>query len=177
MYRTTGTGCEPLPPAVLCMISLLQAYTDTSDAEAVELTVVDARWQIVLDCMNAESPLVSQGALPKFRSRLIQAGLDRRLLERTVELAKQTKEFDWKKLPKELRVAVDSRSFEGAGRVEDTINLLGHAARKIVHLAAKVTQLPIETIAQQARIPLVSAAAPRPRSTATGVFRSNAAMP
>ena len=114
MYRSTGAGCEPVPPAVLCMISLLQAYTDTSDAEAVELTVVDARWQMVLDCMNAESPLVSQGSLPAFRARLIQAGLDRRLLERTVELAKQTKEFDWKKLPKGLRVAVDSRPFEGS---------------------------------------------------------------
>jgi len=154
MYRSTGAGVEPLPPAVLCMVSLLQAYTDTSDAEAVELTVVDARWQMVLDCMHAESPLVSQGSLPAFRARLIGAGLDRRLLERTVELAKQTKEFDWKKLPKGLRVAVDSRPFEGAGRVEDTINLLGHAARKIVHLAAKVTKLPVETIAQQARIPL-----------------------
>jgi hypothetical protein len=109
---------------------------------------------MVLDCMNAESPLVSQGALPAFRSRLIQAGLDRRLLERTVELAKQSKEFDWKKLPKELRIAVDSRPFEGAGRVEDTINLLGHAARKIVHLAAKVTKLPVEVIARQAHIPL-----------------------
>jgi hypothetical protein len=155
MYRTTGAGCEPLPPAVLCMISLLQAYTGMSDAEAVEMTVVDARWQMVLDCLGAESPLISQGALPLFRGRLIGAGLDRRLLERTVELAKQTKEFDWKKLPKELRVAVDSRPLEGAGRVEDTINLLGHAARKIVRIAAKLMKLPVEAIAQQARIPLV----------------------
>lgn len=60
-------------------------------------------------------------------------------------------------LPKELRLAVDSRPFEGAGRVEDTINLLGHAARKIVYIAAKLTKLPVETIAQQARIPLVLA--------------------
>lgn len=156
MYRRTGAGREPLPPAVLCMISLLQAYTSTSDAEAVELTVVDARWQMVLDCLGAEAPLVSQGSLPAFRARLIQAGLDRRLLERTVELAKQTKEFDWKKLPKELRVAVDSRPFEGAGRVEDTINLLGHAARKIVEIVAKLAKVPVETIAQQARIPLAA---------------------
>lgn len=156
MYRSTGAGCEPLPPAVLCMISLLQAYTSTSDAEAVELTVVDARWQMVLDCLGAEKPLVSQGSLPAFRTRLMNAGLDRRLLERTVELAKQTKEFDWKKLPKELRVAVDSRPFEGAGRVEDTINLLGHAARKIVQLVAKLTKLPVETIARQAQIPLAA---------------------
>jgi hypothetical protein len=39
------------------------------------------------------------------------AGLDRRLLERTLELAKETKEFDCKKLRKELGVAVDSRPF------------------------------------------------------------------
>jgi hypothetical protein len=154
MYRSTGAGCDPLPPALLCMVSLLQAYTRISDAEAVELTVVDARWQMVLDCLGAESPLLSQGALPAFRARLIESGLDRRLLERTVELARQTKEFDWKRLPKELRVAVDSRPFEGAGRVEDTINLLGHAARKIVQLAARVTELPIEVVAHQARIPL-----------------------
>ena len=155
MYRTTGAGAEPLPPALLCMVTLLQAYTGVSDAEAVELTVVDARWQLVLDCLGAESPLVSQGTLPAFRARLLGAGLDRRLLERTLELAKETKEFDWKKLPKELRVAVDSRPFEGAGRVEDTINLLGHAARKIVRIAAAITKLPVETIAHQARIPLV----------------------
>jgi hypothetical protein len=154
MYRRTGAGTEPLPPALLCMVVLLQAYAGVSDAEAVELTVMDARWQLVLDCMNAESPVISQGALQKFRERLIVSGLDRRLLERTVELAKATKEFDWKKLPKELHVAVDSRPLEGAGRVEDTINLLGHAARKIVMLAAKLTELPVETVARQARIPI-----------------------
>lgn len=154
LYRRTGAGSEPLPPALLCMVVLLQAYAGVSDAEAVELTVMDARWQLVLDCMNAESPVISQGALQKFRERLIAAGFDRRLLERTVELAKATKEFDWKKLPKELHVAVDSRPLEGAGRVEDTINLLGHAARKIVMLAAKLTELPVETIARQARIPI-----------------------
>lgn len=43
MYRRTGGGREPLPPAVLCMISLLQAYTAISDAEAVELTVAVLR--------------------------------------------------------------------------------------------------------------------------------------
>lgn len=154
MYRTTGAGSEPVPPAILCMGLLLQAYSGVSDAEAVELTVVDARWQLVLDCMSAEAPLFSQGTLVEFRSRLIGAGLDRRLLERTLELAKETKEFDWKKLPKELRVAVDSRPFDGAGRVEDTINLLGHAARKIVRVAAALTKLPIETIAEQAHIPI-----------------------
>ena len=36
------------------------------------------------------------------------------LLERTREIARKTGAFDWKKLPKELQVAVDSSPTEGA---------------------------------------------------------------
>lgn len=39
VHRRRGAGCEPSPPALLCMISLLQASTSTPDAEAAELTV------------------------------------------------------------------------------------------------------------------------------------------
>ena len=155
MYRQTGAGAEPVAPALLCMAILLQAYLGTSDAEAVELSVVDLRWQMVLGCLGAESPAFSQGGLQQFRERLIANDLDRRLLERTVELAKQTTEFDWKKLPKSLRLAVDSRPFEGAGRVEDTFNLLGHAARKLVQLAAKLLEVPVEEICRAAKTPLL----------------------
>jgi len=41
-----------------------------------------------------------------------------------------------RKLPKTLRVAIDLAPLEGAGRVEDAINLLAHAARKVVECAA-----------------------------------------
>ena len=138
MYRQTGAGESPVPPAVLCLVVLLQAYLRTSDAEAVELSVMDARWGLVLDCLGADEPPFSQGALQSFRARMIAHDMDQRLLERTVEVARATEEFDWKKLPKELRVAVDSRPFEGAGRVEDTFNLLGHAIRKLVNLSAEL---------------------------------------
>ena len=67
---------------------------------------------------------------------MIKHDMERRLLERTVELAQRTKAFDYKKLPKTLRLAVDSRPLTGAGRVEDTVNLLGHAARKLLECAA-----------------------------------------
>ena len=157
MYRQTGAGSEPAAPALLCMAVLLQAYLGTSDAEAVELSVVDLRWQMVLGCEGVEEPAFSQGGLQQFRERLIANDLDRRLLERTVELAKQTAEFDWKKLPKSLRLAVDSRPFEGAGRVEDTFNLLGHAARKLVQLAAKLLEVPAQEICQVAKAPLLMA--------------------
>lgn len=155
MYRNTGAGEEPVPPALLCMVMILQGYLGTSDAEAVELSIVDARWQMVLGCLDAEDPPFSQGSLPAFRSRLIKADMDRRLLERTIDLARTTKDFDWKKLPKDLRMAVDSRPLDGAGRVEDTFNLLGHAARKIVDCVANIAEMARAEVCRQAGIPLL----------------------
>jgi hypothetical protein len=155
MYRNTGAGDEPVPPALMCMVTILQGYLRISDAEAVELSLVDARWQMVLGCLGAEEPIFSQGGLQAFRERLIAADMDRRLLERTIELARKTKEFDWKKLPKDLRLAVDSRPLAGAGRVEDTFNLLGHAARKIVECAAVILEKPRDELCRLAGIPLL----------------------
>src|SRR5712692_2063021 len=138
MYRTTGAGKDALPPAMMAMAMLVQGYLGISDAEMVELTVVDLRVQMVLGCLGTEAPAFSQGALQEFRERLIAADLDRRLLERTVALAKRSKAFDDRKLPKTLRVAIDSSPLEGAGRVEDTFNLLAHAARRVVSCAASL---------------------------------------
>jgi len=145
-YRDTGAGAVPQPPALMCTALLLQGYTGASDRDAVDLTVVDARWQVVLGCLGSDEPAFSQGALQQFRERLIEHGLDVRLLERTVEVARQSKIFDWRKLPKSIRVAMDSRPLVGAGRVEDTFNLLGHAARKIAECAAELTGMSFEAV-------------------------------
>ena len=157
MYRGTGAGKSPVPPAMMAMAVLLQAYAGTSDAEAVELTVVDLRWQLVLDCLGAHEPAFSQGALHDFRARLIRTDMDRRLLERTVEFARKRGDFDPKKLPRDLRVAMDSMPLEGAGRVEDTLNLLGHAARKLVECVAALVGKPFRQVCVSAGIPVLLA--------------------
>jgi len=97
MYRGTREGKAPVAPALLAMVTLLQAYTGASDAEAVELSIDNARWQMVLGVLGAEKAPFSQGVLSPFRERLIAHEMDRRLLERTVELARRTGEFDPKK--------------------------------------------------------------------------------
>jgi len=155
MYRTTGAGKEARPPAMMAMAMLVQGYLGMSDAEMIELTVLDLRVQMVLDCLGAEEPPFSQGALQEFRERLIAADLDRRVLERTVELAKATQAFDHRKLPRTLRVAIDSSPLEGAGRVEDTFNLLAHAARKVVRCAAGLLGWTEEQVCREAGIPLL----------------------
>jgi hypothetical protein len=155
MYRDTGAGADPVNPALMAMAVLLQGYAGASDAEAVELTVVDLRWQMVLGQLGATTPAFSQGALQDFRQRLIRTEMDRRLLERTVELARQTNEFDWRKLPGAVRVAMDSSPLLGAGRVEDTINLLAHAAREVVVCIARLVSRSEEEICREAGIPLL----------------------
>ena len=155
MYRTTGAGKEARPPAMMAMATLVQGYLGISDAEMIELTVLDLRVQMVLGGLSAEEPPFSQGALQEFRERLIAAEMDRRVLERTVELAKRTKAFDHRKLPKTLRVAIDSSPLEGGGRVEDTFNLLAHAARNVVSCAAGVLGWNEDQVCREAGIPLL----------------------
>lgn len=156
MYRDTGAGKEPVCPAMMAMAALMQGYLAVSDAEAVELTVVDLRWQMVLDRLGSAEPVFSQGALQAFRERMLQHDMDRRLMEKTIALARTTGAFDFKKLPKTLRVAIDSSPLEGAGRVEDTVNLLAHAGRKIVDCAAALLGWESERVCKEAGIPLLA---------------------
>jgi hypothetical protein len=65
-----------------------------------------------------------------FRQRLIDGQMDRRLIERTIEVANQSQVFG----PRALRAALDSSLLWGAGRVEDTCNLVGHALKKIMRV-------------------------------------------
>lgn len=159
MYRTTGAGAPPLPPAQMCMVTLLQGYVGASDAEAVELAVVDLRWQMVLGCLGAEEPAFSHGALQDFRERMVAHNMDRVLLERTADLVRSGSMMKGEhvSLSKALRAALDSRPLVGAGRVEDTINLLGHAARSIVELVEKLTGRSAEEICRKAKAPLLLA--------------------
>ena len=131
-YADSPRGQPPVPPARLALATILQACTKVSDDEVIEATVMDRRWQLVLDCMNAGEPPFSRGTLVAFRGRLIEKDLDRRLVERTVDLAARTGGFG----ARALRAALDSSPLWGAGRVEDTLNLMGHALRKALGVIA-----------------------------------------
>jgi transposase len=131
-YVDSPKGQPPVPPARLALAAILQAYAKVSDDEVIEATVMDRRWQLALDCMGAEEPPFSRGTLAGFRRRLIEHDLDRRLVERTVELAARTGGFG----ARALRAALDSSPLWGAGRVEDTFNLMGHALRKALGVIA-----------------------------------------
>lgn len=155
MYRDTGAGREPVNPALMAMATLVQDYVGVSDAEMVKLTVFDQTVQMVLDCLGADGPAFSQGAFSDFRQRFVRADMDRVFLEHTIEIAKRTKGFDWRKFPKTLRMGIDSAPLEGAGRVEDTFNLLGHAAKNVVRCVASLLKWTEQRVCKEAGTPLL----------------------
>jgi len=133
IYKDSPKGFPPVEPAMLALTLILQAYTGVSDDEVIEATLMDRRWQLALDCLDTQEPPFSKGTLVAFRTRLIEHQMDRRLLERTIEIAAASKAFG----PRNLRAALDSSPLWGAGRVEDTYNLLGHALRKALSVMAR----------------------------------------
>jgi transposase len=151
IYQDSPLGHPPVPPAQLALATILQAYTGVSDDEVIEATVMDRRWQLVLDCLDAEHAPFSKGTLVTFRQRLIAHDLDRRLIERTVELADQTKAVG----SRQLRAALDSSPLWGAGRVEDTYNLLGHALHKALGVIARQQGRGLADLAAEAQVSLL----------------------
>jgi IS5 family transposase len=153
IYPERNSGKKVVPPARLAMLVLLQAACGTPDHEAIELTVDSQRWQMVLDCLGDDTPPCAQGTLYNFRQRLIAHDLDKLILEKTIQLARETKGFSHTA----LRAAFDASPLRCAGRVEDTFNLIGHAAWQVVRTAAQRLGRPPQYIAAEAGIPVVNA--------------------
>ena len=149
--RPASGGHEPVEAGLLALATLLQAYGHVGDRDAVALTVMAQRWQMVLDCLGAERPPFSQGTLCNCRMRLIAHNLDKTLLERTVALAEQTGGFG----ARQRRAVLDSTPLCGAGRGEETLNLLGHALRQAVGLAAHGLDTSAEAVAEDAGLTLL----------------------
>lgn len=152
MYQDSPVGQPPVPPAQIALTMLVQAYTGASDDEAIEAMTMDRRWQLVLDCLDCEQAPFSKATLVRCRQAMIKHRLERRLIERTIELAVKTGGFG----SRQLRAALDSSPLWGAGRVEDTYNLLGHALKKALGVIAAQQGRELSDLASEAGATVVS---------------------
>jgi hypothetical protein len=158
MYTRTPHGLPPKAPAFVAMVLLLQGYTKVSDEEAIRRVHMDKAWQMVLGWLEVapDDIELAQGTLFNVRQRLIATGMDTMLLARTVDLARETGLFGVSALAG-LRLTIDSAPLEGAGRVEDTLNLLGHALRHVVQAVARLTERETVAVASDAGVPVLLA--------------------
>ena len=151
MYADHPKGKPVVPAAQLAMATLLQSYEQQSDAGATMNSMFDIRWKMVLNCLNEETAPFSQGTLCDFRHRLIKHNMDVVLLEHTVNIAKEFGGFGHK----QLRIALDSAPLQGAGRVEDTFNLVGHALELLIDCIAHIKQTSEEAVIAETGVKLV----------------------
>ncbi len=145
IFKDSTVGQCPVPPAQLALALILQAYTGISDDEVIEVLMMDRRWQLVIDCHDCHKPPFSKGTFVQFRKVLIDKGLDKRLVERTVEIAKKRGGFSSGR----LRAALDSSPLWGAAKVEDTYNLLGHTLKKALRVMADAQGCALADVAAQ----------------------------
>ena len=133
VYSPEPGGHEPVE-AGLALATLLQAYCHVGDQGAVELTVMDKRWQMVLDCLGAEHP-------PSVRAPCL-ASTDATHHPQTWTRPCWIGPSHWRSTPAASVPGNCARSWtprrcSAPSEVEDTLNLLGHALRKAVGLAAQ----------------------------------------
>jgi hypothetical protein len=144
-------GQEPCPPALLAMVNLLQRYEGIGDRDAVSAAENDRRWQLVLGHLGDDDAPFGQGSIVRFREKMTAHDLDKKLVERTIEIAKRTKKFGWKN----LKAVLDSSPLEGAGRVEGTWNLIGRAMTKVVGAVASAMGIDARAIVEGAGLTLL----------------------
>jgi hypothetical protein len=144
-------GKAPVEAGLLALAPLLPAYCHVGDRDAVELTVMDKRWQMGVDGLGVEPPTFSQSPLCHCRMRLIAHNLDPTWGERPGAGAAQTGGCG----TRQLRAVLDATPLFGAGRVEDTLHLLGHALHKAVGWTAQALGTSAEAVVADAGVTLL----------------------
>jgi len=154
MFSDKPRGTPPIPAAQLVLMALLQAYDSVSDDDAIEHAIANDRWKLVLGTLGTNASPCSKKTLVFFRQRMVKHEMGDKVLAKTIALAKETKLFDPRKLGK-LRVVFDSAPLRGAGRVEDTINLVGHGIKNVLICVATVMGAGWVELAEAADVEIV----------------------
>jgi hypothetical protein len=78
IFKDSPQGQPPVPPAMLALALILQAYTGVSDDEVIEATVMDRRWQLALDCLDAEQAPLNRELRQASRRRSTSISIQQR---------------------------------------------------------------------------------------------------
>jgi hypothetical protein len=128
-------GRPSVPPSLLCVALLVQAYEKCSDAEARDRAAFDLRWKAALGVADREKPF-TKSTLQLFRAHLLLHEKARLPFERSLAMAKKS---GFLRSHGRLRVAVDSTYILGRGAVRDTYNLIGDGIVSVARVLSKVS--------------------------------------
>ena len=127
-----GWGRPSVPPSLLATALVLQTYDGVSDEEAARRAAYDLQWKVALG-VELETRPFAKSTLQEFRAQLIVHEEQRRLFQRSLELAKRRGKLQ---RHRRLRVALDTSPVLGRGAVKDTYNLLADGIAALLRVLA-----------------------------------------
>jgi hypothetical protein len=143
LYVLTN-GRPSVPPSLLAVALVLQAYDGVSDAEAKQRADYDLRWKVALGVELDARPF-AKSTLQEFRAQLILHEEQASIFRASLELAKRRGRFRTESGERrKLTVALDTTNILGRGAVKDTYNLLGDG---IINLARELATLAGQALA------------------------------
>ena len=132
MLYCHSNGRESVPPSLLAIALLLQAYEKLSDERATRSAKVDIAWKVAMG-IDLEAVPFAKSTLQLFRAQLLIHGQAGAIFQASLEEAKRHGFLGKKK----MTVAIDTTPIFGKGAVKDTYNLLAVGIKRLARAVAK----------------------------------------
>jgi transposase len=127
-------GRTSVPPSILAIALLLQAYDRVSDDEVVQRATFDLRWSVALGTEPGKQPF-AKSTFQAFRAKLILNDRAQAIFERSLRYAREVGFLKNRK----MKTSLDTTYILGKGAVKDTYNLLADGIRKVVRTLEKLS--------------------------------------
>jgi transposase len=147
----SNNGRPSVPPCLLAIALVLQAYDGVSDDEAKQRADYDLRWKVALGIELDVRPF-AKSTLQEFRAQLIVHDHTRAIFQRSLEVAKRR--GVWKKghpqhERQHMKLALDTTHILGRGAVKDTYNLLADGIVQVLRVLAKLGPFELLDVAEE----------------------------
>ena len=140
-----NNGRPSVPPSLLAVALLLQAYDKVSDLEATQRSRFDLRWKVSLG-LEIDENLFAKSTLQTFRAQLIIHNKVGKLFKASLDQARLKGLFGKKR---KLKIAVDTTPIFGKGAVKDTYNLLADGIKQLFGALSRTVNQPVKMLAQE----------------------------
>jgi hypothetical protein len=127
-------GRPSVPPSLLAKVLLLQHRTGASDEQAMECVAWDLRWKVALG-LTVDHQGWHPTSLTKYRARLLLHQKEGLALANTLRLAEELGMLEGA-----AEQIVDSTPMLGAAATQDTVRLVRHGVRKLIHAVTAADQ-------------------------------------
>jgi hypothetical protein len=124
--KDSPRGRPSIPPSMVVLAMLLEYYDDCLDAEAEQRMRFDLRWKHALG-ISLEDEGFDSTVLCRFRRKLLDRGVERKLFERLVNAAREVG-----LITKDVAQLIDSSHILGVAEARNTYALIRGGIRKLL---------------------------------------------